>query len=253
MNRTDYTKGLVSVSFRAHSPKEILQAMKDSDLSVIEWGSDRHAPCNDTERLREIAALQEEYGIRCSSYGTYFKFFKTPIEELEGYILAAKTLGTDRLRIWCGPKSGADMTQKEREELLALCRRAEEMARAHGVILCLECHKKTFTERLEDALWLMEEIGSPHLRMYWQPFQWLSAEENLRYARAIAPYTEYLHVFNWKGEDMLPLGDAEEEWRSYLAAFSTPRTLLLEFMPDGRIESLPVETEALTRIIGGER
>ena len=253
MNRPDYTTGLVSVSFRTHSPREILHAMKNLGLSVIEWGSDIHAPYNDAERLCEIVALQEEFGIRCSSYGTYFKFFKTPIEELEGYILAAKQLGTDRLRIWCGPKSGADMTPEERDELLALCRKAEAMARAHGVILCLECHKKTFTERLSDALWLMEQINSPHFRMYWQPFQWLSAEENLDYAKAIAPYTEYLHVFNWKGEDMLPLGDALEEWRSYLAAFSTPRTLLLEFMPDGRIESLPVEAEALTRITGGEK
>ena len=247
----DYTLGLVSVSFRDRTPEEILKAMQKAGLTHIEWGSDVHAPVHDSDRLCEIAALQERYGIACSSYGTYFKFFKTPIEELEAYILAAKKLGTDRLRIWCGPKSGADMTPEEQEELLSLCKKAEEMARAHGVILCLECHKKTFTERLSDALWLMEEIHSPHFRMYWQPFQWLGVEENLRYAEVIAPYTEHLHVFNWKGEDMLPLGDAEEEWRAYLAAFSTPRTLLLEFMPDGRIESLSAEAEALRRITGG--
>ena len=97
----------------------------------------------------------------------------------------------------------------------------------------------------------MKEIDSPHFRMYWQPFQWLSVEENLRYAQAIAPYTEYLHVFNWKGEDMLPLDCGVEEWRAYLEAFSAPRILLLEFMPDGRIESLSAEAEALRRIVGG--
>ena len=247
---SDYTLGLVSISFRKHTPEEIIQAVKAAGLSCIEWGSDVHAPCRDTERLYEIAALQEEYGIRCSSYGTYFKFFKTPIEELEGYILAAKTLGTDRLRIWCGPKSGADMTQKEREELLALCRRAEEMARAHGVILCLECHKKTFTENPEDAVWLMESVNSPSFRMYWQPFQWQSAERNKANAEQIAPYAEHIHVFNWKGSEKLPLSDAVDEWREYLKPFSLPRTLLLEFMPNGTLEELAIEAKSLKTIIG---
>ena len=253
MEKDQYRLGLVSVSFRQHSPKEILEATKRAGLSCIEWGSDVHAPCHDVERLAEIAALQKEYGIRCSSYGTYFKFGKHSVDELEDYIKAAKLLGTNLLRLWCGRASGADMTDAERQTLLGDCRRAAELAETYGVMLCMECHQKTFTERAEDAIWLMEEICSPYFRMYWQPFQELSAEENLCYAKAIAPYTEYLHVFNWKGDAMLPLGDAVEEWRSYLAAFSTPRTLLLEFMPDGRIESLPAETAALMRITGGDR
>ena len=47
----NYTYGLVSVSFRKNSPEEILSAMKDSDLSVIEWGSDVHAPSDDIQNL----------------------------------------------------------------------------------------------------------------------------------------------------------------------------------------------------------
>ena len=104
-----YALGLVSVSFRGHTPKEILEAMKANGLAVIEWGSDVHAPANDKEALLSIAALQAQYGITCSSYGTYFRLGVTPIEELEAYIAAAVLLGTDVLRLWCGAKSGADM------------------------------------------------------------------------------------------------------------------------------------------------
>ena len=111
-----YDLGLVSVSFRKNSPEEILNAASAAGLSFIEWGSDVHAPCHDTERLKEIAALQKEYGIVCSSYGTYFRLGETRIEELETYIQAAKILGTDLLRLWCGVKSGKDMTKEEREE-----------------------------------------------------------------------------------------------------------------------------------------
>ena len=251
--RNGYRLGLVSVSFRAHSPEEILRATRAAGLSCIEWGSDVHAPYTDAERLRGLAALQREYGIECSSYGTYFRLGETPISELPLYISAAKILGTDILRLWCGTGSGADYGDAERETLFSECRRAAELAREMGVTLCMECHRRTFTERKEDVVELMEAVGSPHFRMYWQPFQWLSAAESLAVARTVAPYAEHLHVFNWRGAEKLPLCDAVEEWRAYLSVLPPMRTLLLEFMPDGRLETLPREAEALRAIASGSR
>ena len=251
MKENKYNLGLVSISFRPHSPKEILEAVKSSGLCCIEWGSDVHAPCNDTERLQEIAALQREYGISCSSYGTYFYLGKTPIEELVTYIKAAKILGTNILRLWCGSKIGKDMNVEEREEFLLICKKAARIAEENGVTLCMECHRKTFTEDPDDAVWLMEAVNSPCFRMYWQPFQWQPPEENVRNAAKIASYAEHIHVFNWIGDQKLPLAEAIGEWQSYLKQFSTPRTLLLEFMPDNEISTLPREAEALRTIIGG--
>ena len=74
MKETEYNLGLVSVSFRKITPEEILSAVRDAGLSCIEWGSDVHAPCKDTERLYGLVELQKKYGITCSSYGTYFRF-----------------------------------------------------------------------------------------------------------------------------------------------------------------------------------
>lgn len=246
----NYTLGLVSISFRGNEPREILEAARSAELSCIEWGSDVHAPAHDTARLNEISELQKEYCIYCSSYGTYFRLGETPIESLSDYIAAAKLLGTDILRLWCGRKSGADCSEQEKQELLKTCKRAAHLAQKEGVTLCMECHKKTFTERLSDAIWLMEQVNSPYFRMYWQPFQWQSIEENLAYAEAIAPFARHIHVFQWKGEKKLPLSDGIMEWQGYLSKFSKPRTLLLEFMPNGTIEELVAETESLKRIIG---
>ena len=250
MKESKYQLGLVSVSFRQHSPKEILEVTRAVGLSCIEWGSDVHAPCRDVERLHEIAALQKEYGIFCSSYGTYFRLGETPIEELEAYIQAAKILGTNILRLWCGVKSGKDMTNEERDALLDVCGKAANVAEESGVTLCLECHKKTFTEDPDDAVRLMETVNSSHFRMYWQPFQWQEPKENVINAAKIANYAEHIHVFNWKGSEKLPLADSVSEWQEYIKVFSTPRTLLLEFMPNGRPEELAAETAALRTIIG---
>ena len=248
--KKEYSLGLVSVSFRQHTPRQILEAMNEAQLSVIEWGSDIHGPYNDLQRLNELALMQKEYGIECSSYGTYFRLGQTPISELEGYINAAKLLNTDILRLWCGVKSGADMTEREKNELFSVCLEANDIAKKNNVKLCMECHIRTFTENPSDVLWLMKAVNSPHFRMYWQPFQWQSEKENCVNAEMISPYAEHIHVFNWKGEKTLPLSDAVDEWREYLKRFDTPRTLLLEFMPNGGIDELKVEAEALRLITG---
>ncbi len=245
-----YTIGVVSISFRDRTPSEIIKAAYDAGLDCIEWGSDVHAPCNDTRRLDEIARLQKEYGIVCSSYGTYFRLGETPVEELVRYIAAAKRLGTTILRLWCGKTSGDDLTDGQKARLFEECRQAARIAENEGVTLCLECHKDTYTQELSDALALMREVDSPSFRMYWQPFQWQSAEQNLAYAEGIADLCEHIHVFQWKDTQRFSLYEGIEEWREYLGKLSTPRTLLLEHMPDDSITSLEREANALRSIIG---
>lgn len=240
--------GLVSISFRGHTPREILEAMKQSGLIYIEWGSDVHAP---VEKAAEVAALTREYGMVCSSYGTYFRLGTTPLEDLEAYIAAAKTLGTNVLRLWCGSKNSEDYTEEEREALFAVCREAAAMAQRSGVVLCMECHNNTFTNQKEAAYMLMQAVNSKHFRMYWQPNQYRTEEENLKYAALLAPFTEHLHVFNWEGTEKYPLGEAVAQWQKYLACFSGDRCCLLEFMPDDRLESLAEEARALKEIVNG--
>ena len=246
-----YTTGLVSVSFRRHGIREIANAACRAELTCIEWGSDIHAPCDDNARLKEIAALQESCGIRCCSYGTYFRLGQTPLAKLPAYIEAAHILGTNVLRLWCGDTCGDGMTDDERAALIDTCRRAAVLAEQSGVILCTECHRGTFTERPADTVALMQAVDSPAFRTYWQPFQWLSPAENAAVARQLAPYTEHVHVFQWSGTERFSLEEGADDWRSYLAALPAPRTLLLEFMPDDRIASLPREAAALHAIAGG--
>lgn len=240
--------GLVSVSFRRESPEQILKSMRGCGLSHIEWGSDIHAPQNCPEKLQEIAALQAEFGIKCCAYGTYFRIGVTPAEELETYISAAKILGADVLRLWCGNKGSQKYTDAEKETLFATCRALAEIAEKYDVTLCLECHNNTFTDRAEAALSLMQAVGSPHFKMYWQPNQFCSLQENMAYANAIAPYTVNIHVFNWENTNRYPLARGADAWRSYLTLFDRTQTLLLEFMPDDQLDSLPAEANALKEI-----
>ena len=240
--------GLVSVSFRPESPETILKAAKDAGLGCIEWGSDVHAPCGEPEKLEEIRTLQSVYGISCCSYGTYFRLGVTPLEELPAYIQAAKTLGTNILRLWAGKQSPWDFSAEDKARLFADSKAAAEMAEQAGVVLCLECHMKTYTETAESALELMQAVNSPAFRMYWQPNQHRSVEENVANAQALRDYVNHVHVFQWKGKERFSLAEGAEEWKTYLAAFGPEHALLLEFMPDDNIATLKSEADALRQI-----
>ncbi len=237
--------GLCSISFRQHTPEEILQAMKAAELSTIEWGSDVHCP---PKTAKEIAKLQKQYDIRCCSYGTYFRLGVTPIEELKEYITAAKTLGTNVQRLWCGDKNSEEYSAEEKELLFSACKVAAKIAETEDVTLCMECHNGTYTNNKESAIELMENVNSKHFRMYWQPNQLRSEEENILYAKQISPYTENIHVFNWMGNEKYPLADAKDIWKRYLSCFDDNKNLLLEFMPDDKIETLQGEADALKEI-----
>lgn len=246
---TKHIAGLVSISFRPYSVNEIVKATKENGLYCIEWGSDVHAPCNDIERLLEIVRLQEEYGIYCSSYGTYFRLGADDISGLEGYINAAKILGTDILRLWCGNKNRNEYTDEEKEYLFGQAKMAAELAEKHNVYVCMECHNNTYTETLDGALELMKTVNSDFFRMYWQPNQKYLFEENIRYAKEISQYVKCVHVFNWSGGEKHPLYEAVHVWKQYLACFNKSINFLLEFMPDDRIESLKKERAALFEIL----
>ena len=246
-----FQTGLVSISFRSMSVDEIMDLCVQNGLQFVEWGSDVHAPCDDKERLAYLVSEQTRRGLICSSYGTYFRVGIDPVENLYAYIVAAKILGTNILRLWCGKKNYEDFTLEEKEKILSDAKRIAGIAEKEGVYICMECHPKTFTNCLKGAAELMETVNSKHFGMYWQPNQNISFEENMEYARAISPYVTQIHMFNWEGKNRYPLADAVDTWRSYLSCFEGDHVLLLEFVPNNQPEELPAEAEALRLILAG--
>ena len=248
-----YTKnfktGLCSISFRSLSAPEIITLAKNAGLDCIEWGSDVHAKPDDTDAIAEITALCRQYGIECCSYGTYFRIGTNDISEIYDYIKAAKLLGTDTLRLWCGNKPSVDYSENERAEVIEQCKKLAEIAESEKVYLCLECHIKTLTDDVDSTLDIMQKVGSENFRMYWQPNQFKTFDGNLDYARKISGLTKRIHVFNWHEKDKFPLIEAKETWQKYLGHFES-MPLLLEFMPDGAPESLKTEADSLFKIIG---
>ena len=244
--------GVVSVSFRPLSPEEILQGMVKAGLKYIEWGSDVHAPCTDDARLDELVELMKKYDITCASYGSYFRLCVHSVEAFPDYIKAAKKLGSNFIRVWAGKGKLEEMTPEWRQAIIEDARKIAKMAEEAGVIVCTECHRGTMTQTKEYALELMEGVNSPNFRTYWQPNPDYSDEENIAYIRMLKPYIEHLHVFYWPNNQRISLENGIENWKLYMKEFAgEEKTLLLEFMYDGLITTLPAEAGFLRQIIEG--
>lgn len=244
-----HNKGLVSVSFRELSPTEIIAECKKNNLKYIEWGSDVHAPCDEIDKLNHIAKLQKENGIICSSYGTYFRLGVTDNSELVKYIKAAKILGTNILRVWCGDRGSAKFTKEYKKEFYSLCKEAAKIAEENGVYLCMECHNNTLTDDKDASKELMQEIHSEHFLMFWQPNQFKTFEYNLECIKLLHPWIKHIHIFYWEGSNKFPLREGLKIWEKYISVLNKSHTFLLEFMPDNQLSSLPEEVEALNILL----
>lgn len=246
-----FKTAVASVSFRPYKAEEILKAAKKSGIEAIEWGSDVHAPVDDTEVLKKIRDLSKDFGVEVSSYGSYYRLGKDNPEVIKAYINAARILGTDCIRIWCAEKASAEISEAELKKLIGDGRIISEIAKKNNITLCLECHPFTLTDDYKSSLNFIEAVGNPNLKMYWQPNQFKSEEYNLLSARALAPVTENLHVFHWDSEyKKYPLCEGTYIWEKYLSFFKEKdHNLILEFMHDDKLETLKSTAETLRDFI----
>ena len=243
MNKT----GLVSVSFRQHSPELIVEKVKEAGLHFIEWGSDVHVPENDLENAKKVSEITKKAGREVSSYGTYYRL--GPNMDIVPYLETAKVLETDILRIWAGAVGSAEVSEDMRKSMVAeakeLCKKAAE----YGMKIQFEYHRYTLTDTVESALDLVKQIDEPNCGLYWQPQYTRSFEDNIKELDMVLPYVEIVHMFYWDDKDnRLFLHQGIDEIKEYIKK-AGDKIYLLECVPDNNIEYLKQEAECLKEVL----
>lgn len=242
-----FQTGLVSISFRNHSPEAIVGAVRAAGLTQIEWGSDVHAPAGDLGKARYLNTFMAQNGLSAPSYGSYYRLGteSDPASAILPYLASAKALGASVIRLWGGTCGSADLTDSQFHALVREGQVLARLAAEQGLALALECHNNTLTDDYACALRYMNAVAHPAMKMYWQPNQRKSYAYNLEAADALAPHTTHIHVFSWDMIDgeliRCPLAHHTDRWQAYLDFFRKQggdHALLLEFMHDNRIETL---------------
>jgi sugar phosphate isomerase/epimerase len=246
--------GLVSISFRELSAEALIRHAKETGLQAIEWGGDVHVPAGDTAAAARVAEAMKAAGLTTPEYGSYYVIGKSNPGDIDGVIACAGTLGTDTVRVWAYDKSYSACTAEEYANAVADAKRICDLT--PDLQFCLECHNWTLTEDYRDALRYLRDVDRSNFRMFWQPNQFRTHAYNVEACAALLPYIVAVHVFSWEGVNpqtrqttFFPLDYHTERWREYLTilenASADNMPCMLEFMHDGRIESLPEAARTL--------
>ena len=252
--------GICSVTFRDKSPEEVIALSVASGLKGIEWGADVHVPLGDLEHTLRVGELTRAAGLEVAGDGSYLFAFdnegETPMP-FEPILEAAIGLGAPVIRIW-----GGSLTMKKTdayfETVVQRSREAAELAATEGIQLAYEFHQNTFTERLEDALKLLQTVDHPNLKMYWQPPHGSHLEQRLQEIDSFGDRIACVHVFHWQAAPKPPyprlsLSEGAELWQPSLDALAKvpgDRFALLEFVRDNTEEQFKQDVATLLSWIG---
>ncbi len=247
-------KGLVSISFRRHTPAEVVKAAAAARLECVEWGGDVHVPHGDLSAAGEVARITEDRGLAVSAYGSYLRLGEPGQPEHRQVVDTALALGAPIIRVWAGKRASKDAGDQYQNGVVEETLRLAETAAAEGVTIAFEYHGNTLTDTRASATLLFEKTAHPAVKTLWQPPQGADTEECILSLQDALPYLSNVHVFHWwpDGKHRRPLDNGMDRWRRFVSeirSYGADPDLLLEFMPDDSIETLPTEAATLHHLI----
>lgn len=252
--------GLVSITFRKLTPRQVVEATAAAGLAGIEWGGDVHVPHGDLVRAAEVRRLTADAGLVVPSYGAYYH---AGASENEGLAFArvldtARELGAPVIRVWAGRQGSVQADASTRTRVIDDCRRIAALAAGAGIIVASEYHGGTLTDTDASAAAFLAEVNHPNFKTYWQPRSGAAPDEALRGLRDILPRLAHLHVFHWWPDagNRRPLAEGADRWPRYLELVATApgdRFAMLEFVANDDPTVLPADAATLKQWLGVDR
>jgi 3-dehydroshikimate dehydratase len=249
------TPGLVSITFRALTPDEIIRLVVQAGPQPIEWGGDIHVPEGNLERARQVGRSTRDAGLAVSAYGSYYRLGGVDkVASFERTLASAVELGAPTIRVWAGGKGSADALPQERGEIIEDALRISEKAARAGITISLEYHGGTLTDTQESVRSLLNELADPNIQFLWQPPTGESVEMCVDRLNDVLPRMRNVHVFQWwpTHRDRLPLIEGEACWRVYIDIVrksGRSAEFLLEFVANESPEQFLADATSLRRLL----
>ena len=123
------------------------------------------------------------------------------------------------------------------------------------ITIALEYHGNTLTDTQASAHQLLEEVGLPELKLYWQPRSGGDFATDLIELDAALPHLAHVHCFHWGPggwKDRYPLLDGTKEWQAYLEPLrqlEEDRYVILEFVKDDSTEQFLEDAQVLRSLL----
>jgi sugar phosphate isomerase/epimerase len=249
---TTWIPGVVSITFRDKSAKDVIRLAAANGLVAIEWSENAHVQPNDAEKAAKLRRQTEAAGLTVAAYGSYYRvgeYGEAAKETFRRSLVSACALGAPVIRVWAGVKASADA---DAEYCLRVARDAHmiaDMAAENGAKVAFEWHKNTLTDTNESAMQLLKDSDHPNLYCLWQPTVAMSPAERVEGVRLLGDRLMNYHVYSWPDGRRGPLNAAE--WKLYLDAAQCGGThyALMEFVRDNTEEQFAYDAKTLNDLI----
>lgn len=255
--------GLVSISFRKFTVKDIVSAVAKAGLSGIEWGGDVHVPHGDLIRAKEVAAQTKDYGLEIPCYGSYYRAgWRDPANpSVQAVVDTAAELGAPLIRIWAGRQGSSETSPSSRQTIIDAINTCVTAAKKARIKVALEYHANTLTDTFQSTVELLASIEDPYLQTLWQPPLGSEPAQNLKHIQSLLPRLANLHVFHWTLDSngvrqKQPLATGKADWIQYIAAARPnvgTRYALLEFVKDDSLDQFYQDATTLRNLLQIER
>lgn len=251
-----FKPGLVSVTFRSLSYRQIIEIAVANELKGIEWGGDIHVPAGDLSRANDVRRASLDAGLEIVAYGSYYRVGESEQAGLsfDSVCETAVSLGAPSIRVWAGSKNSEDANDGYRASVSEDLNRIGRIANQAGTVISLEFHTNTLTNTAESALALLSLSAPEDVQTYWQPPNGSSCEMALCGLQKMLPRLRDLHVFHWwpTSRDRHPLQLGKDRWLQYLSLVQSEYRkgwALLEFVKDDSPTQLKEDARILRELL----
>ena len=254
---------LCTIAFQDRPLDEVLKLAADVGFDGVEpWGKPDHLPLTRTDD--EVKAIQERIaglGLKTSHYGSYVRLGdgQDPAEkdrDMQRSVDITRLLDTDICRIWAGLKNSELLNEADWKLMVEdgkrFCARAEQA----GVLLAIEMHGNSVTNKASAAVDLINRVGSPSLKLNYQILG--ESEDPYERARLAGSHVVMVHAQNenpsGRGQSLICEGavDFRKVWEILHGQFGFAGYFEVEFVRgntmDEKVAALKADYECLRGI-----
>lgn len=241
--------GLVSITLRQLSPKELVDLVTSAGLEAIEWGGDIHVPHGDLTKAAEVRQMTKQAGLVVASYGSYYRLGEEENLSFEKVLETAVELGAPSIRVWAGRKKlDEEVDPKYFDFIVNESRRIADLAAKAKIVVSYEFHRMTLTETNALTKKLMETVRHDNIKTLWQPPVASTLEYCMEGLDIVMPWLENVHVFQWDDNPDIRflLAEGNNVWPKYLqkiASNGRDHFALIEFVKDDDPANFLKDTE----------
>ena len=209
---------LCTIAFKELPVEQVLDLARSNGLDGVEiWGKEPHlGEPYDAERVARLREAVEQRGLAVSAFGSYVNPFMEDFEaQSQAALDIAVDLSTPIVRIWSGGGASKDVTDDVYAQAVARlkewCPRAEE----RELTLAFEFHDNSITDNARGIVKLIEDVGCPNLKTYYQPSRREGADDPYESAETVGPYVVSVHAQNWAADEKgrSSIGEGEVDYR----------------------------------------